>query len=450
MADVYVSSSGSGTAPYDTWAKAATTLATGIGALAAGDTLHIDSTQSESFSTAQTLAFPGTLASPNIVLSQTFNTTTYASGASFTNSVAGGAIAFAITGSFSMYGVSFTRTGSSYFKYCSSSADQDQFYHDCTFSITTAGATGRVIYVGIGANYNQSVTLVNPTLNFSADTQGFSLYGCSLEIIGGQFSSGSTAQAGGLIYYNGGNQARCAQAVIDGLDFSNAGSTTNLFNATNHKGGGVRSIVRNVVLPASWTGGLVTGTVGAGWSFQLVRAGISGSGVIDYPFWQEDYAGTVTVDTGNYLSGGQSDGSGWSYKMVSNANAMYPTLSLELEPQSLAFQSTTGSAKTATVEIAQASGSSSLTNADICLNIGVMHDTGGSPLNTWYSTAPATPLTSSSTITSSSATWTGLTTPVKQKITQAVTPEVAGPITAYVSLYKASTTVYVNILAPLT
>ena len=41
-ADIYVSSTGSNTSPYDTWAKAATSLGVGIGACGDGDTLWLD------------------------------------------------------------------------------------------------------------------------------------------------------------------------------------------------------------------------------------------------------------------------------------------------------------------------------------------------------------------------------------------------------------------------
>lgn len=55
----YVKSAGSNTSPYDTWAKAATTLATAIAAAGAGDIIYVDSAYSESNATGTTYAPDG-------------------------------------------------------------------------------------------------------------------------------------------------------------------------------------------------------------------------------------------------------------------------------------------------------------------------------------------------------------------------------------------------------
>jgi hypothetical protein len=71
--------------------------------------------------------------------------------------------------------------------------------------------------------------------------------------------------------------------------------------------------------------------------------------------------------------------------------------------------------------------------------------TSGFPLSVTSSDRAATILATPANQTTSSETWTttGLTTPVKQKLSVTFTPQEKGPIIARVYLAKASTTVYV-------
>ena len=71
MADLYVAASGSNTAPYDTWAKAATSLVTAVNAMAAGDRLYVENLFQDAATVGQTFTFPGGSTDPSYVYSVT-------------------------------------------------------------------------------------------------------------------------------------------------------------------------------------------------------------------------------------------------------------------------------------------------------------------------------------------------------------------------------------------
>src|SRR5690242_3295403 len=110
MATIHLDASGSNTAPYDTWAKAATTWATAVGALAAGDDLVMSSSYTESTSGAVSWALPGTDTLPNRIMCGTKAATSGLSsifpGAVLT-ATSGGA---AVTGSAYIFGITFKST----------------------------------------------------------------------------------------------------------------------------------------------------------------------------------------------------------------------------------------------------------------------------------------------------------------------------------------------------
>jgi hypothetical protein len=134
--------------------------------------------------------------------------------------------------------------------------------------------------------------------------------------------------------------------------------------------------------------------------------------------------------------------------MVTNANAEYPIRVLR-SPEIVRWNETTGSSITVTVEIvhdSQGSGTSSaFTDKEIWLEVQYL-GTSGYPLGTFVDDAASDILGSAADQTSSSATWTttGLTTPVKQKLSVSFTPQEKGYIHAVVCMAGASDTCYVD------
>jgi len=163
----------------------------------------------------------------------------------------------------------------------------------------------------------------------------------------------------------------------------------------------------------------------------------------NYRLWIEDYLGTIKHESTIVRSGGASDGTTpLSWIMTSLANAEYPTLHL-YSPEIAIWNDTTGSSKTVTIEVIT---DNVTLNDDECW-LEVMHlGTSGYPLGSWVTDCKADIMATAAAQASSSETWTttGLTTPVKQKLSVSFTPQEKGYIIARVVLAKASTTVYID------
>jgi hypothetical protein len=211
------------------------------------------------------------------------------------------------------------------------------------------------------------------------------------------------------------------------------------------------------------TNTLVLGTSGAGSKFLFdscrIASGVTrynGTGVLNTRdlvelvncydgtnFVSESYqpSGAVTTEFTITLSGGAADNVGtYSHKMVSNTNVdkyANPLVGFWMD----ANYATTGSSKTATVEIIS---SGTLNNDEISLIVEYL-GTAGSSLASIATSLPANVLTTAGAVTTSTATWNSSpATPVKQHLQVTFTPQTAGRVRAQVRLGKASTTVYVN------
>lgn len=145
---------------------------------------------------------------------------------------------------------------------------------------------------------------------------------------------------------------------------------------------------------------------------------------------------TVTLS-----SGASTDDTGaFSMLLTGNSDTNYPMQSIDAFPMDTDI-TTTGSPLTATVEIVS---SGTLTNADLFMSVEYL-GTAGSSATSFVSTAPATPLTAATNITTSSASWNSPpATPVYQKMQATFTPQQAGRCRVTVTLAKTSGTVYVN------
>jgi hypothetical protein len=211
-------------------------------------------------------------------------------------------------------------------------------------------------------------------------------------------------------------------------------------NLTDYDSGG-RVVIRNCKLPASWSGAL---NVSTNAYFGVVEMFNCDSGDTNYRYRKATHLGTVQDETTIVRTGGASDGvTPWSLKMVSNANAEYPLLTLN-SPERVQWNSTVGSPKTITVEFVH----DSLTNLkdnEIWLEVEYL-GTSGVPLGLHISDAAATILTTAADQADSVEAWTttGLTNPNTQKLSVTLTPQEAGYFHYTVKLAKASTTVYLD------
>lgn len=156
-----------------------------------------------------------------------------------------------------------------------------------------------------------------------------------------------------------------------------------------------------------------------------------------------NYLGTMTAETTDVLGSGETIGSvNTSMKMVSTANASrtQPFEALPIEY----YNSATGVSKTFTFEVL----TDGVTLQDIDLFVRAAYlGSSASPLATIATTEKSILATGANLTTSTPSpdwTTTGLTTPVKQKISITFTPQMAGEIEFIFGLAKASTTVYIN------
>jgi hypothetical protein len=152
-------------------------------------------------------------------------------------------------------------------------------------------------------------------------------------------------------------------------------------------------------------------------------------------------AGTVTTERTITLASGATDDVGtFSHKMVSGTNVDKVVQPLDGFWLDVEYQ-TTGSSKTATVEIIS---SASLNNDEISLWLQYQ-GTAGSPVASVGSTGPGSVLGTPSALATSTATWNSSpATPVKQQLSVTFVPQLAGRVRGQVRLGKPSSTVYIN------
>ncbi len=446
MANIYVrSTDGNDADDGSTWTLAKATL-TGAAAIdAAGDTIFVSQAHAESTAAAITFALAGTVASPTRIICGSDAAeppTTVSALATVTTT---GASNININGACYVDGFSFnTGTsigGAQLYMHNTTSVDVVQLYRNCNFRLNNTQASN-TIQMGSFSSSNACKSTYrweNCAVKFGAATHYIGA--CNFTWLGGSIESGSSALTTGLIRTVAAS-ARDVSVLIDSVDLTNLGVTGILVQAANAIG---KIVFRNCKLPSWTTGGLYAGTIPPSLRMELYNCD---SADTNYRLWIEDYNGSIKQETTIKRTGGASDGTtGISWKMVTSANSLYPTNVLRSQ-DIVKWNETTGSSLTATVEIvhdSQGSGTSSaFKDNEIWLEV-VYLGTSGTPLGIPLTDAPATILTTAADQTSSSETWTttGLTTPVKQKLTVTFTAQEKGFVSARVCLAKASATAYV-------
>lgn len=451
MANIYVSNAGSNTAPYDTWAKAATTFATAYGAESAGDAIYVSSTHSESATGAtQTIALAGTNASPNkIIVGSTAAAPPTTSGTGIVISTGAGAYNISITGSSYFYGMIFKAgVGSStnaWISLCgSTSATQTQTYQNCEFWISTSynSSNSYISLMPYTVGYANKCELINCSVKFAQTSQTMTIASGGLHWNGGGFVAGTAAITTMFT-----NLDRYGGSLIENCDFSAGAAAMNIYNVSSSHGSGTH-VMRNCKLPASWSGSLVTGTlVGIGLRFKMHNCD---SGDTNYRLWEQDYAGSVVQETTILRTGGASDGTtSISWKMTSTANAEWPSITF-YSPEIAVWSDTTGS-KTVTVEFLIDS-ATTLYTSDVFMDVSYL-GTSGYPLGTSDLDSRADPLVTTTECTTGCgvANWSGDGAGAKSyKLVSTITTAEKGWIIARVGLSKASTTIYVDPVITLT
>lgn len=438
MGNIYVrSTDGNDADNGSTWALAKATLAGAAGIDAAGDVIYVSDAHSESSATAQTIALAGTATNPVRVIcgDDAAEPPTAVSAAGVVATT--GASSITISGSAYVYGLTI-RAGSAANNASITLGSNDAFqsYEACVFELGNTNNSGR-INIGL-ANYAGDSRTEFKSCQFKLGNTGQAVlvFGRVL-IAGGAFASGTSTPTNGA--FNIEASGEWCGLTIEGFDFSNLASTVNLIRA-NTAGPGI-VIIRNSKLPASWTGSLISSTIGK--TQTRVEMYNCDSSDTNYTLNIVDFYGSILNEGTIVRTGGANDGTNsLSWKMTTGSGATYPHSYLA-SPEIVRWNETTGSSITVTVEII--TDNVTLTDAECWLEVQYL-GTSGVPLGSFVTDAKADVLATAANQSTSSEMWTttGLTTPVKQKLSVTFTPQQKGFIHAVVKLAKASSTVYVD------
>lgn len=425
MAQVHLASSGSNTAPYDTWAKAATTLATAVGALVAGDDLLISSAHAET-AAGVSLTLPGTVSAPCRVLSGVPDTVSglasLAFGAAFTSTTTG----CSISGVGYLYGVAIeSSTASAMAVNVGATSGNVLVLEECVIGRPGTASTSTWGIGPSGAGTGANVTLINTKFKAGHASQRIKANGI-ITIKDGGLAEGSSALTG---FFSLSADQRGARLTVEGFDASLAATTANLISAAGS--GGSCALLRGVKLPAGWSGGPGGGSL-VGAEVDMVDYQI---GTTHYPAWSKRHNGDIQSDLAVILSGDHSR------KWVTGAGCKAPATELRGMPVYVPLSS--GVARTIEMEVL--TDNVALTTAEVWIEVDVF-DTSGDWL---YGVASGRPsqIAVSTNLAASAASWAspGVTSPLAQKAAVSVpAPSQAGYAIARLVIGKPSVTVWAH------
>ncbi len=433
----YVDSvAGSNTSPFDTWAKAATTLKAATDLAGVGEDIYVAQTHAETQAATVALAFAGTPASPiRIICANKAGTVPPVSADLATTATVSTTGAFSITmaGSAHIYGITFNNgsgSGSAQTFAIANSTQSHITFNKCALKMlqTTSGAN--IVFGGTGAVVGMKIDLQDTTVELSAAGQGLALNASTDLRWWGPLSTitGPTAFPNNLfmaISASGGN------IVVDGVDLSPL--TGKNLVAAQSKGG--RFYFKDCKLPASIT----TYTVPTSPSVEIfvIR---SASGATAYNMEKHNLRGDQTTETTVVRTGGAAvNSTPVAMKIVGTAGAK-TFAPFESTPLVIGNTST-GGAKTITV-YGYWSGAAVPTDKQVWMEVGYL----GSALTPQLAFDKGTSdiLHAGTNQAADTSTWGALGgTPTKFKMTATFTPNLAGEI--YVIVKTASTnTTYID------
>lgn len=435
MATIHLNTTGSNTSPYDTWAKAATTWATAVTGMVAGDVLAVDSAYT-TLAAGINLTFPGTPANPNIILSGTPGVT------SGLTAIVQGAICgsstttHVVSGSFIAKGVIFRSTSaSSHDANFGTSSGNTIVLDNCTTEMTGAGGSSTYVLGATGSGVGSHLILRNHGFKLGSAAQYFNI-NMQVDVDGGSLLAGGTSPTN--MFYPGAS-ARTCQFTVQGLDLTNASAGINICNAPY--AGATVCTFRDIKTPASWSGALV-GTLKAGNRFEMWNGG---NGNTNYSMKILDYTFTANENTSIYVTGTTVAAQAMSIKVDTTANCSRAApAQMALLPVLVDQSSGT---YTVTAEIARDGSSTAYLDSEVWLEVeylgtttstlGVMADDACDILTQVNSGGTAQ--------TTSTTPWTGLGgTNITQKCVVTITPKKPGYILPRICFAKPSSTFYVD------
>ncbi len=434
MADLFTDDGGSNTAPYETWAKAATAFLTAVDASSGGDRLIIGHDHTETLSANTFYAFSTDSANPNIVISALSSaggsTVTYTKATAMQIDGGGGSTHdLEFDGYARIYGV-FWNAGDNIQLM---GQDTDILFEDCELELDD---TNCKFWFGDPGGQN-FVRLKDTKVHFSDTTNavaGFYPRDCAfIEMEGGEILMAATSS---VAWADGAENNYYGR--YSGVDMSSINtpffdvSDIVLFDIEMH----------HCILHASAS--LTTGTMHESANRFLMTGCDDTTGNDLERLEYIDFWGTTLSETAIYRNSGASDGTiPLSWKMISTADASeftHPTKS----PRIYSWVDATGST-TFTVNINWDS-ASDLQDDEVWLEIEFLEasaDTDSAYADDRMANITSTPVDQ----TNNALTWTGtsgFSNENQQEVAVTVTVNRVGPVTARVCLAKPSTTIYTD------
>ena len=440
MTTYFVSNAGSNTAPYDTEAKAATSLQT-INALpwAATDTVKLSSTHTETAGAAITYTFPTTVGLR--LLSVTFNgsgTGGLAAGAAVN---LGAANSLFTLGAGFVYGYGITFAGGTNNNGAcdinmgpTTATAYGHVWDTCTFSIPSVNS-GAILAIGgtAGSTPDSDIDLINCT--YSAGNSSGKIIGIRGRVrIKGLSLTGTAPTT--LFTMNSGIPA---DVEISGSNLAGL-AWTNLVSLSTAWG---RLKLIECKLPSGYVATTGSFTNPSAFEVEMVDCD---SGDNHYKYVKTNWSGTITADNTKYANASNGTDS-FSLLFATSANASF---TWPLVSPDISFFNDNLVARTTTVAVAHnAVGGGTggkLLNSDMWQET-LAKVTSGFPLGTWNIADRVADIltTGADQDTDSTTTWTGSSIGTHDAlISGSFTPAEVGPITTVVKMALASKSVYVS------
>jgi hypothetical protein len=326
-------------------------------------------------------------------------------------------------------------------------------FEKCLFHFNTNGNQGCVLTVGAtgGPSVNRHEfidcvlkTNTSTSTNFVDAKQGMIWRG-------GGMDASSTTQS---VFVGSGSMDIPANCTIEGADFSNCPATFYPVGGTNNYAEGEFRFI-NCRFPNSWSRTLMNCSA-ANWSPTQGRIIVHNChyGTTTNVHIEEDAFGRQDEDVAVFRTNGAkfNTTSGYSWKITTKTNAVFPA-NFFRTCEMVIWNETVGSSVTVTCHLVhdtnvvagQGAGTSfAFRNDEVWGEVTYLGSTT-SPVSTFTSSQAAVLATPADVASDTTESWTttGLTTPVKQKISFTFTPRQIGFIRLAVCVAKASKTLYV-------
>lgn len=437
MATYYVrSTDGDNGSDGSTWADAKATLAGALAVCAAGDTVYVSHVHAEETAGNVTLTSPGVSTNPVHIICVNDGAEPPTALATTATVQANGYLY--LNGSVYAYGITFISNvvGAALIQITTAAASWQKL-ENCILKFAGSHASNYFdLYSGTAnANY---IELVGTSLHFGNVAN---YVRCSTNIVWKDSTALTNTSAIPTTLFTSANTLRNPSVRVSGVDLSGM-TGGSLVNAALNQSAAFE--FRNCRIHANTTP--TTGTA-IGLPGTTVRMVNCDDGDTNYTYSKTTPTGTETEETTIVRVSGASDGTtSLGRKMVSSNLAAF--VSPMISDPVVIWSNTSGSEKTATVEIVN--DGATLTDAEVWLEVEYL-GTSGSSQSSFARDSKAGILATAADQATSDASWTttGLTSPVKQKLEVAFTPQEKGPVFARVHLAKANTTLYYDPLVTL-